>query len=101
MRRETIFKRRERFVCDKTTIQFPSKMYQVLDKDTIRIEILPHLLVVKRGFHTSTCLKRVINCVSRLISDPKRVKSDPDTLNSDSGTLMSDPGTLMNGIYSI
>ena len=58
-----ILKRRERFVCDKTTIQFPSKMYQVLDKDTIRIEILPHLSVAKRGFQTRSCLIEVINSI--------------------------------------
>jgi hypothetical protein len=27
-------------------------MYQILDKDTISLEILPHLSVAKRGFKT-------------------------------------------------
>ena len=38
-------------------------MYQVLDKDTIRIDILPHLSVAKRGFRTSSCLIEVINSI--------------------------------------
>lgn len=38
-------------------------VYQVLDKDTIRIEILPHLSVAKRGFQTSSCLIEVINSI--------------------------------------
>ena len=38
-------------------------VYQVLDKDTIRIEILPHLSVAKRGFQTSSCLVEVINSI--------------------------------------
>lgn len=47
----------------KTTIQFPSKMYQVLDKDTIRIKILPYLSVAKRGFQTISCLIEVVNSI--------------------------------------
>ena len=38
-------------------------VYQILDKDTIRIEILPHLSVAKRGFQTSSCLEEVINSI--------------------------------------
>lgn len=38
-------------------------VYQVLDKDTIRFEILPHLSVAKRGFQTSSCLVEVINSI--------------------------------------
>lgn len=38
-------------------------VYQVLDKDTIRIEILPHLSVAKRGFQTTSCLIEVVNSI--------------------------------------
>ena len=41
----------------------PFMVYQVLDKDTIRIEILPHLSVAKRGFQTTSCLIEVINSI--------------------------------------
>jgi len=38
-------------------------MYQVLEKDTIKIEILPHLSVAKRGFQTTSCLIEVVNSI--------------------------------------
>ena len=41
----------------------PFMVYQVLDKDTIRIEILPHLSVAKRGFQTTSCLIEVVNSI--------------------------------------
>jgi len=33
-------------------------MYEVLDKDTIKSEILPHLSVAKRGFATKSTPRR-------------------------------------------
>lgn len=38
-------------------------MYEVLDKDTIKIEILPHLLVAKRGYVSKGDLLEVILCI--------------------------------------
>ncbi|GHT70145.1 IS5 family transposase [Bacteroidia bacterium] len=38
-------------------------MYQVLDKDTINSEILPHLSVAKRGFKTKSSLSETVNCI--------------------------------------
>jgi len=38
-------------------------MYKVLDKDTIKFEILPHLSVAKRGYVTKSDLLEVIQCV--------------------------------------
>ena len=38
-------------------------MHLVLDKDTIRIEILSHLSVAKRGFQTTSCLIEVVNSI--------------------------------------
>jgi len=38
-------------------------MYQVLDKDTIKEEILPHLSIAKRGFKTKSCLIEVVNSI--------------------------------------
>lgn len=38
-------------------------VYQVLYKHTIRIEILPHLSVAKRGFQTTSCLIEVVNSI--------------------------------------
>lgn len=38
-------------------------MYQVLDKYTIKNEILPHLSVAKRGFVTKSCLVEIVNCI--------------------------------------
>ena len=38
-------------------------MYNVLCKDTIENEILPHLSVAKRGFKTKSCLIEVVNCI--------------------------------------
>lgn len=38
-------------------------MYQVLDKDIIGNEILPHLSTAKRGFKTKSCLVEVINSI--------------------------------------
>ena len=38
-------------------------MYAVLDKDTIKNEILPHLSKAKRGYVTQSCLIDVINAI--------------------------------------
>lgn len=38
-------------------------VYHVLDKDAIRIEILPHLLLAKRGFKTTSFLIEVVNSI--------------------------------------
>ena len=38
-------------------------MYAVLDKDTIKNEILPHLSVAKRGFQSKSSLIEVINAI--------------------------------------
>ena len=38
-------------------------MYAVLDKDTIKNEILPHLSVAKRGFVSKSSLIEVINAI--------------------------------------
>lgn len=38
-------------------------MYAVLDKDTIKNEILPHLSKAKRGYATQSCLIDVINAI--------------------------------------
>ena len=38
-------------------------MYEVLDKDTIKIEILPHLSVAKRGYATKSDLSEVIQYI--------------------------------------
>ena len=38
-------------------------MYEVLDKDTIKSEILPYLSVAKRGYVTKSDLVEVIQCI--------------------------------------
>ena len=38
-------------------------MYAVLDKDTIKNEILPHISVAKRGFQSKSSLIEVINAI--------------------------------------
>ena len=38
-------------------------MYQVVDKITINLEIIPHLSIEKRGFKTKSCLTEVVNCI--------------------------------------
>ena len=38
-------------------------MYEVLDKDTIKSEILPHLSVAKRGYVSKSDLVEVIQCI--------------------------------------
>ena len=38
-------------------------MYKVLDKDTIKNEILPHLSVAKRGYICQSSLSEVIQCI--------------------------------------
>ena len=38
-------------------------MYEVLDKGTIKFEILPRLSVAKRGYVTKSDLLEVIQCV--------------------------------------
>ena len=40
-----------------------SLMYQVLDKSTINLEIIPHLSVAQRGFKTKSCLIEIVNCI--------------------------------------
>ena len=46
----------------KTKINTPL-MYEVLDKDTIKSEILPFLSVAKRGYVTKSDLVEVIQCI--------------------------------------
>ena len=38
-------------------------MYKVLDEDTIKIEILPHLSTAKRGFVTKGELVEIVNAI--------------------------------------
>ena len=38
-------------------------MYEVLDKVTIKFEILPHLSVAKHGYVTKSDLSEVIQCI--------------------------------------
>ena len=38
-------------------------MYRVLDKDTINMEILPHLSVAKRGYTTKNHLVEIVNAI--------------------------------------
>ncbi len=38
----------------------PLPVYQVLDKDTIKEEILPYLPTAKRGYKTKSCLEEII-----------------------------------------
>ncbi len=38
-------------------------MYEVLDKDTIKSEILPHLYVAKRSYVSKSDLSEVIQCL--------------------------------------
>ena len=38
-------------------------MYQVLDKDTISLEILPHLSTAKRGFKTKSSPEEIVNAI--------------------------------------
>ena len=38
-------------------------MYTMLDKDTIKNEILPHLSKAKRGYATQSCLIEVVNAI--------------------------------------
>ncbi len=45
----------------KTKINTPL-MYEVLDKDTIKSEILPHLSVAKRGYGSQSDRVEVIQC---------------------------------------
>ena len=40
-----------------------SPMYTMLDKDTIKNEILPHLSKAKRGYVTQSCLIEVANAI--------------------------------------
>ena len=40
-----------------------SPMYTVLDKDTIKNKILPHLSKAKRGYVTQSCLIEVVNAI--------------------------------------
>jgi hypothetical protein len=38
-------------------------MYQILSKDTIENEIIPHLSVAKREFKTKSCLIEIVNSI--------------------------------------
>ncbi len=38
-------------------------MYQVLDEDTINMEILPHLSIAKRGYSTKSELVEIVNAI--------------------------------------
>ena len=49
-------------MCCKTKINTPL-MYEVLDKYTIKFEILPHLSVAKRGYVSKSDLLEVIQCI--------------------------------------
>ena len=49
-------------MCYKTKINTPL-MYEVLDKDTIESEILPHLSVAKRGYVSQSNLTEVIQYI--------------------------------------
>ena len=49
-------------MCCKTKINTPL-MYEVLDKDTIKFEILPHLSVARRGYVSKSDLLEVIQCI--------------------------------------
>ena len=44
-------------------ISKPTLIYSVLDKDKIKTEIVPHLPLPKRGFHTTVPLEEVVNAV--------------------------------------
>lgn len=48
---------------DTTLIIANSMNYTVLDKDTIKNQILPHLPVAKRGFVTKACIIEIINAI--------------------------------------
>ena len=48
-------------MCCKTKINVPL-MYEVLDKDTVKSEILPHLPVAKRDYVPKGDLAEVIQC---------------------------------------
>jgi len=54
--RSTIFKKKGTFCMRQNSNNIPFMVYQVLDKDTIRIEILPYLSEAKREFQTTSCL---------------------------------------------
>ena len=49
-------------MCCKAKINTP-RMYEVLDKDTIKSEILRHLSVAKRGYASKSDLAEVIQCI--------------------------------------
>ena len=49
-------------LCCKTKINTP-RMYEVLDKQTIKSEILRHLPVSKRGYASKSDLVKVIQCI--------------------------------------
>jgi hypothetical protein len=49
-------------LCCKTKINTPL-MYEVLDKDTIKFENLPHSSVTKRGYVTKKRAAEVIQCI--------------------------------------
>lgn len=46
-------------LCSKTKVNTPL-MYEVLNKDTMKYEILPHLSVEKRGYVSKSDLTEVI-----------------------------------------
>ena len=51
------------YLCTVKTKINTSLMYEVLDKDTIKSEILPYLSVAKRGYVTKSDLVEVIQCI--------------------------------------
>lgn len=57
-------------LCVTKPIYKENPMYAVLDKDTIKNEILPHLSKAKRGYVTQSCLIDVINAMSYTNSKP-------------------------------
>ena len=54
-------------------------MYEVLDKDTTKFEILPHLSGAKHGYVTKSDLAEAIRCIlyklKTVVSDTSRGKS--------------------------
>lgn len=51
-------------MCCKTKISRSNPpMYKVLDKDTIEMEIIPHIPAPKRGFSPTVPLPEIINCI--------------------------------------
>lgn len=45
------------------TIHKEAPMYAVLDKVSIKYELFPCILIVKRGFETKSCMIEIINAI--------------------------------------